>query len=713
MSDIFEQTQKALLKRAADPTSVKPPSGGELLAIYERGRGRALTSTAFNKGKRPWTIERVSAMERPHIDAKNRVFYTPTILSKLDEYTEQQMLNGMAFSRFDRAFIEQLTAQTQKYLKDLSPELAACAKEEALLEADMSRHLYAMKQLAGSDAKREAAKMQATLDKMGTLRRTYKAHAELIQTASQSLATTTTKMYAALEMARCNLLGTQAGVTPTDGLPLSVEPEQELLKRTRASVRHSRHSAARLGGIGASMALIQNTGSPIHTMIEAELTDEERMLHDMLMQNMVEHDDLLDHGATKDATELGYNVIRSILAKQLKNSRKRIADAQKELKGGVAPDPKGAPKAGTGESGPQKAMDLPMPKQEATPTPKAPEPSLADQLEELQDDEQQTQPPTSTPPPSLRDDVQVNSALNRVLNKLGALEKHGDGWEGAVFAPLTGTATDDDDGAPLNLKSGGLDPNNMSFFGGRYNYSFGGPASRWEVMQIVKQEMGFSARRLIRTRKDTRRRRAAQEGTVLHAPHRWCSDRNIFDTQKRAKPQLNILMDWSGSMNIGPGHMIDVLVNLPMARIAYYSSGSNYGRLVVVAENGRMIDVVNDPVLMAKHRIGGNNGVDGPALKWLAKQRGLKVWVSDGGIHGNAGDTTLLGLECMETVLEHDILMLRTPEGLKYLAEFLVGDVEEDDFRDWLQKNSHFAYIDGVAEFPQELAIENVLSRGR
>jgi hypothetical protein len=126
----------------------------------------------------------------------------------------------------------------------------------------------------------------------------------------------------------------------------------------------------------------------------------------------------------------------------------------------------------------------------------------------------------------------------------------------------------------------------------------------------------------------------------------------------------NILIDISGSMNLSSGDLVELLKTAPAATIAgYCSDGKRDGWLIIFAQNGRY---ASNP-----ERMGDGNGVDGPALDWLARQRGPKVWICDGVVTG-VGDAPhpLLTLECRNKCAENNILYVSSlPEYFRLAAK--------------------------------------------
>jgi hypothetical protein len=114
------------------------------------------------------------------------------------------------------------------------------------------------------------------------------------------------------------------------------------------------------------------------------------------------------------------------------------------------------------------------------------------------------------------------------------------------------------------------------------------------------------------------------------------SDYRCFSV-KRRQYGGTLLIDMSGSMSIDQYEVDQILNMAPYATIACYGSTHGEkcqsGRLVIIAQ-----DMQKGETAAARSRIGIGNVVDGPALQWLAKQDGPRIWISDGGVTG-IGDT--------------------------------------------------------------------------
>src|SRR5262249_57387194 len=100
-------------------------------------------------------------------------------------------------------------------------------------------------------------------------------------------------------------------------------------------------------------------------------------------------------------------------------------------------------------------------------------------------------------------------------------------------------------------------------------------------------------------------------------------------------PPKAVLIDDSGSMHWNEEKFYELVRQIPAGTIAAYSGEGGTGVLRILAKDGRMVapELISTPY--------GGNEVDGPALRWLAQQRGRKGWGSDQGVcsgGGEAGD---------------------------------------------------------------------------
>jgi hypothetical protein len=128
-----------------------------------------------------------------------------------------------------------------------------------------------------------------------------------------------------------------------------------------------------------------------------------------------------------------------------------------------------------------------------------------------------------------------------------------------------------------------------------------------------------------------------------------------------------LLIDCSGSMSDQVTHerLMSVLARSPGATIGLYAGRptNKSGSLLIAARNGMHADreALDDWA-------GSGNVVDGPALKWLARQRTPRVWVSDGGVTG-LNDQTAINLQVEADTIVAMAHITRVPTLDDYLEE--------------------------------------------
>jgi hypothetical protein len=142
---------------------------------------------------------------------------------------------------------------------------------------------------------------------------------------------------------------------------------------------------------------------------------------------------------------------------------------------------------------------------------------------------------------------------------------------------------------------------------------------------------------LVRSKKALvpRRGKAGIDGSIPRHFSRWFVDRHILDVRGR-RPGGTLLIDGSGSMSWSLEKTRQLIDVCPALTVAIYSSRADNQRagvLTILARNGRACDPTFD--YETKHWHGGGNVVDGPALEWLCKQQGPRVWFSDGQVSGS------------------------------------------------------------------------------
>jgi len=135
------------------------------------------------------------------------------------------------------------------------------------------------------------------------------------------------------------------------------------------------------------------------------------------------------------------------------------------------------------------------------------------------------------------------------------------------------------------------------------------------------------------------KRRAEPMGVRLARPERWLLDRAIFATNptKRGSGALlgSLLIDISGSMHINPEDLEEIARLAPNAIVATYggTDRAKAGALAIIANGGTMAYEL-EPI-----GADGSNVVDGPALRWLARQKAPRYWISDGAVTGVVDDS--------------------------------------------------------------------------
>ena len=128
-------------------------------------------------------------------------------------------------------------------------------------------------------------------------------------------------------------------------------------------------------------------------------------------------------------------------------------------------------------------------------------------------------------------------------------------------------------------------------------------------------------------------RRFEDTGVIPTAVHRLTVDGAVFASRRRVKGGT-ILCDYSGSMSYDDSDIERIIQGAPAATIAFYAGGRRggkpVGRIAIAAKNGRAADCE----AVQRAMPGGENFIDGPALRWLAKQPAPRFWVSDEGVGG-------------------------------------------------------------------------------
>jgi hypothetical protein len=151
-----------------------------------------------------------------------------------------------------------------------------------------------------------------------------------------------------------------------------------------------------------------------------------------------------------------------------------------------------------------------------------------------------------------------------------------------------------------------------------------------------------------------RRKRAVAEGVDIRYFHRFVEGQRVFARTIRRKPERGgaVLIDVSGSMCLGTADIERIIADTPAGTVvAIYSGRADTGELRIVARDGYRASARD----LAPY--GSSNVVDLPALKWLAKQPGPRLWISDGLVTGSADVATrALTTRCREICKEASIV---------------------------------------------------------
>ena len=118
---------------------------------------------------------------------------------------------------------------------------------------------------------------------------------------------------------------------------------------------------------------------------------------------------------------------------------------------------------------------------------------------------------------------------------------------------------------------------------------------------------------------------ARETGVIPRYVHRYATDGAIFGERIR-RASGTILLDWSGSMSLHNAQVEELLHLAPASTLAVYAGQGSEGNLRIMVRRGRMVGASE------VRTTGGGNDVDFRALCWLARQRGPRYWISDGGV---------------------------------------------------------------------------------
>lgn len=147
--------------------------------------------------------------------------------------------------------------------------------------------------------------------------------------------------------------------------------------------------------------------------------------------------------------------------------------------------------------------------------------------------------------------------------------------------------------------------------------------------------------------------RGTNEGFLTGDLGRWMTDQKIFKSKRRI-PGGTVLVDCSGSMALTAKQVFEWMMQFPGVKVACYSGDGRKGWLRIIADKGK---VCNDTLINPP---GGTNTVDGPALAWLGKETGPRVWISDGYVNGIGGTREQLYFDRDMLVSRHRIEWVNT-----------------------------------------------------
>jgi hypothetical protein len=167
-------------------------------------------------------------------------------------------------------------------------------------------------------------------------------------------------------------------------------------------------------------------------------------------------------------------------------------------------------------------------------------------------------------------------------------------------------------------------------------------------------------------------RRFAKLGTRIGQLHRIITDQRIF-VARQEKKGGTVLIDASGSMSWNMKDLWDLTLAAPHAKVAIYAGDRYKGQISIIVNSGKSISQETLDIEHDKMHISKYNTIDGPALRWLARQDGPRVWISDGGVNGSAygnASYTDLRKECDNIVVRAGIVMvINSEEALEFFRK--------------------------------------------
>lgn len=164
-----------------------------------------------------------------------------------------------------------------------------------------------------------------------------------------------------------------------------------------------------------------------------------------------------------------------------------------------------------------------------------------------------------------------------------------------------------------------------------------------------------------------KRWKSTDEGVFIRNHHRLFTDGKVF-AHKAKHFGGAVLIDTSGSMALSHSDLLQIIEMSPAIRIALYSGHQTKGTLRIVANKGMIASKEE-----ISRNFGSGNIIDVPALRWLATQKGLKVWISDGQVTGRM-DSSATNLSIEANWIRKKAKIIRRPDihrGIEFLQKFI------------------------------------------
>jgi len=152
--------------------------------------------------------------------------------------------------------------------------------------------------------------------------------------------------------------------------------------------------------------------------------------------------------------------------------------------------------------------------------------------------------------------------------------------------------------------------------------------NEWMRMEIITPAL---TRQLPESMREKSRKIPEAYGRRLRRVGRLYHDGRVFSRKLKKPGGGAVLIDISGSMSLTGSDVLKLVQKFPGGVIATYCSArTGHGWLTVIARNGKRCEEHE------MHPRGGGNGIDGPALDWIAKHPGPRFWISDAGVYNGA-----------------------------------------------------------------------------